>query len=283
MSGGSKNTTTATQTNQPYAAAKPGLDYGMSQALSLAKGGNLARPNTMSTTVPISNQSMAGMNSIQGIAEKGMAPGGYSDMWGQIIGQGGYNDPQKTAMEGIRATATGPFDINANPAFQDVLRQAQDGAAYGVNQNAAGLGRYGSGAHEGVMAREVGDLTSRMVGDEYRNWQGRQDAAQRDLFNVGQQGMANMSTGFDEMQRPAEAMMGVGSMYEDLYGRQLNDALRISDETINQPRNELRELMALLSGSGQFGTSTQRAQMPSNTMSNIAGGLLGGWGLLNSL
>lgn len=283
MSGGSKTTTTQTQNNEPYKAAQPGLDWGMGQALSLAKQGNLAKPLTMSTVVPFSQQSMAGMNAIQGNANAAMAPGGYSQQWGDIIRGKGYNDAQTTAMEGIKNTATGAFDVNANPAFQSVLKQAQDSALGAANQNASGLGRYGSAAHQSVATRDVGDLTSRMVGDEYHNWQGRQDAAQRDLFNMGQAGQGNLQNAFERQNDPAQALMGVGSAYEDLYSRQLNDSLRIADETQNQPRNNLRELMALLGGAGQFGTSTQTAQGPSNTFSNILGGGLGIAGLLQGL
>lgn len=282
MSGGG-TTQTQTQNNQPYPGAKAGLDWGMGQALSLAKQGNLAKPLTMSTVVPFSQQSMQGMDAIQNNANAGMAPGGYSDQWKGIIGNGGFNDPQKTALEGIRNTATGAFDINANPAYAGIRQRAMDAASGAVNQNASGLGRYGSGQHEGVLAREVGNVAGTMDFNEYNNWQNRQSAAQRDLFNMGQTGQGNLANAFDRQNDPASALMDIGGRYEDLYSRQLNDSLRIADETQNQQRNNLRELMALLSGAGQFGTTTQTAQGPSNGLSNVLGGGLGILSLLGGL
>ena len=279
MSGNDNKTTSVTNTDPPE-WAEPGLKYVGSQALSAAKKGNLAQPLTMSTVVPFSQQTTQGMNSIMGNANEALSPGGYSDQFKGIIGSGGYNQEQQDALSGIRSTATSPFDINANPAFQQVLQRAQGDAANAVNSSVSGMGRYGSGAHQGVLSREIGDLTSRMVGDEYRNWQGRQDQAQQQLFNAGQQGQGNMQNAFERVNDPAQAMMGVGGMFEDLYGRQLNDSLRIADETQNQERNNLRELAALLGGAGQFANTTQTSQGPSNTMSNIFGGLLGGASLL---
>lgn len=278
MSGSDKTTTTTS--NAAPSWAQPGLKWAGGQATELAKQGNLAKPLTMSTVVPFSQQTTQGMNSIMGNAQAGMAPGGVSSQFGDIIGAGGFNQPQQDALAGIRATATTPFDINANPGFQSVLSQAQEGATNAINQNAAAMGRYSGGAHQGILAQELGDLTGRMVNDEYRNFQNRQDSAQDRLFNAGQTGMGNLGTAFERQMDPANAMMGVGGMYEDLYGRQLNDNLRIADESQNQQRNNLRELMALLGGSGQFGSQTQTAQGPSSGFSNIMGGLLGGASLL---
>ena len=63
-------------------------------------------------------------------------------------------------------------------------------------------------------------------------------------------------------------------------GRYLNDALRINNEKQNAPLANIQALLAAASGAGSYGTQTQTAQMPSNTMSNIAGGILGLGGLL---
>lgn len=271
--GGSSGTTTTTS-SQPYKGSQPLLNQGMGDALKLYKQGSLVQPNTMSTVVPYSQQTMAGMNDLQAIAGNNMGGQGLSGQLQGVINNGGYSADQKTALEGIRNTATGAFDINADPGFQQVLDKTQNM----VNQNAAGLGRYGSGTHTGVMTQELGDLGAR----QYQNFQARKDAAQTQLFNAGQQGQANMSSAFDAMQDPAKTAMGVGGMYEDLYGRTLNDQLRIANEQSNAPLSNILALNSVANGAGSFGTQSQTAQGPNSGLSNIVGAGLGAMSMGNS-
>jgi len=268
-------TQTTTQTNEPYKAAKPLLDKGMGDALSLYKTQGLVKPNTQSTVVPYAQQTMTGANSIQNTAQQAMAPGGLNSQFGDIIGNGGYNAPQQDAVNNVRATANSSFDPFGNPAFKQVLQQAQEGSMYGSNANASAMGRYGSGTHQGVQQKELGDLTARMVGNEYNNWQNRRDGANQNLFSMGQTGMNNLNPAYASMKQPAEDMMGVGSMYEDLMGRTMNDQLRITNEKQNLPLANIQALLAAAAGAGNYGTQTGQSQGPNSTLSNIAGGGLG--------
>ncbi len=278
-----KNSTTQTSTSEPYAAAKPLLDKGMGDALKAYNGPGLVQPNTQNTTVPFSQQTTQGMGVLQQNANDAMAPGGFSDQFKGIIGNGGFNDPQMDAVNNTRATANSQYDMNANPGFGDVLKQAQEGSMYGSNAAAAGMGRYGSGAHQGVQQRELGDLTSRMVNDDYNRFLGRRDNAQTQLFGMGQTGMDNMNPALESLNAPANSLMQVGAMNEDLKGRLMNDQLRITQEKQNAPLANIQALLAAASGGGSYGSQTQTAQGPNNMFSNIAGGLLGGGSLLSGL
>jgi hypothetical protein len=269
------NKTTQTQTNEPYSAAKPLLDKGMGDALSLYKSGGLVKPNTSSTVVPYAQQTTQGMNSIQNNANAAMAPGGFTSQFQDIIGNGGFNDPQMDAVNNTRSLANSSYDMNANPGFADVLRQAQEGSMYGSNANAQAMGRYGSGAHQGVQQRELGNLTARMVGSDYDKWLGRRDNANTQLFGMGQTGMDNMNPAYASTKAPAEDLMGLGSMNEDLMGRTMNDQLRITNEKQNLGLSNIQALLAAAAGAGNYGTQTGTAQGPNSTLSNIAGGGLG--------
>jgi hypothetical protein len=281
MSGDNK--TTQTSTNEPYKAAKPLLDKGMGDALNLYKNNQLAPVNTSSTVVPYSQQTMQGMNSIQGTANEALAPGGFASQFKDIIGQGGFNDPQMAALDQTRQLATGSYDVNANPGFQNVLDSVLQKAGTGVNQNAAAMGRYGSGTHQGVMQQTQGDIANRMISDDYNRWLGRRDNANTQLFGMGQTGMDNLNPAYASLKAPAEDLMGVGSMYEDLMGRQMNDQLRITSEKQNQQANAIRELLGFAAGAGNLGTQTQTAQGPSSSLSNTLGYGLGGASLLSGL
>lgn len=281
--GDSSNKTTTTASSQPYKAAEPLLKQGMGDALSLYKSGNLAPVNTSSTVVPYAQQTLQGFNAIQQNANDAMAPGGFTDQFKDIISQGGFNDPQMQALDQTRQLATGSYDMNANPGFQGVLDQVLQKSATGVNQNAAAMGRYGSGAHQGVMQQEQGNLAARMINDDYNRFLGRKDAATQALFGMGQTGMDNLNPAYASLSAPAQDLINVGGAYEDLMGRQMNDQLRITDEKMNQPWNSIQRLLAAAAGAGSLGSTTQTSQGPSNTLSNMLGAGLGGASLLGLL
>lgn len=271
---GGNNKTTQTTTNAPYKAAQPLLDKSMGDALKLYNGNGLVRPNTMSTVVPYAQQTTQAMGGLNALGTANTGGQGLSGQYQGIIDNGGFNDNQMTALGGIRDTATGAFDINSDPGFQQVFDKTQNA----VNQNAAGMGRYASGAHTGVMTRELGDLGAR----QYQEHQARRDAAQQQLFNAGQQGQSNIGNAYQGMQDAYSPLMQVGAMNEDLYRRTLNDALRITQEQQNLPLANIQALQGIASGAGKLGSSTSTAQGPSNTFSNIAGAGLGGASLLSN-
>lgn len=317
MSGGSK-TQTQTTTQQPYAAAKPLLDQGMGDALKQYQNGGLVKPNTMSTVVPYANQTMQGMNAIQSGAQANMGGQGLSGQYQNVINSGGYTGAQQQAMGNLNPFASGQNNTSSaqanlsgvaagnnlgggNPYFEQALQTASDKTMDSVNRQAAGMGRYGSGAHSGVAAREIGNLQTQARANQHnqeRNYQmqanqmldaARSDNLNRQMgaigqqFNAGQTALGNLGTAYQGSMAPADALMGVGGMYEDLMGRQMNDRLRIANEQQNLPLANIQALLAAGSGAGGYGTGTTTAQMPNNTASNIAGGLLGGASLLGGL
>jgi hypothetical protein len=87
--------------------------------------------------------------------------------------------------------------------------------------------------------------------------------------------MDNMNPAYASLKAPAEDLMGVGSMYEDLMGRTMNDQLRITNEKQNAPMANIQALLAAAAGSGSYGQQTGTAQGPNSTMSNVLGGGLG--------
>ena len=549
MSGG--NQQTSTSTSQPYAAAKPLLDWSMQQGFDLAKQGRLAQPLTMSTVVPYADQTMKAFNGMQDTAYGAMPymnqaygavgnvvnNGGYNDAmrqgqntmnpfasgWGDIgygefnsianqarqnpyqgtfsgfsrgagdvtaskqdnLSQAALNNPysfndfaggggdvsgynqrnligsatQNPAMQGyqdiatpgrlsteknLSAVAQGKFLNGGDPYFENVLQQATDKTADQINLLASSMGRTASGANQGVLAREVGDLQARARSDQYNTERGRQveaanlidqnrraqegiglsalgglssayqagqgqalnaansyssilganqdrrmsataqgagnylaglgqslnaansyssimggnqdrrlsataqgagnylaglgqslnaansyssilganqdrrmqGAAQgsniyqtglnqqqnalmagkgiqadnyarrmnagTSLYNMGQGGLNNMlgAAGqlpgqYQAMLAPWQTMRDIGGAYEDLYGRQLNDQLRIGQETMNSPLTNIQRLLAISSGAGGYGTTQQTAQGPNNTFGQILGGGLG--------
>lgn len=293
MSGGNEQQTT-TMDSEPWGPAQPLLQTAMRDAGTLYEQGIGSQPYTGSTVVPYADQTLQAFDSMEGIANQAMGQGSpfqqSFENIGNIAGGQGFNEYQTQALGNMQRTASGDDVFGANPQFQNILGQVQDDVRENVDMTAAGMGRYGSGTHQGVLADSIGDVTARMYSDEYNRQLGRMDTATQNLFGAGQQGIGNvmnasslLPSSYQAQMAPAETLGTVGGAYEDLAGRTLQDNLRIYDETQNAPWNQIYNLNAVASGAGQFGTNTQTAQMPSNTFGNIAGGALGGASMFGPL
>jgi hypothetical protein len=84
-----------------------------------------------------------------------------------------------------------------------------------------------------------------------------------------------MNPAYASTKAPAEDLMGLGSMNEDLMGRTMNDQLRITNEKQNLPLANIQALLAAAAGAGNYGQQTGTSQGPNSTMSNVLGGGLG--------
>lgn len=320
--GGGGNKTTTSTSSAPWGPAQGALKTGINQANKLFKADPTGQKNvyTGSTVIgwdPLTKQGMSGM---QSAAQSNMGGAGTSGQYQDIINHGGLSGAQREAMDGMSGLAKNPynsyqnaalantqntanssFDLNANPAFQQVLNQAQGAARDSVNMSAGGAGRYGGAVHQGNLASQVGDLTSRMVGQEYNNWQNRRDTANNNLFNMGQagvstqqnannsmfgmgqQGFANLGDAYQGLQQPSETMMQLGAMNEDLATRQMNDKLRIFNEKNQAPWDQIARLNGVASGAGSLGgTQTQSAPGQNPFLTALGYGATGA-GLLGSM
>ena len=258
MSGSGTQQQTTTTSNQPYPAAKPLYDYAMGQSLDLAKSGNLFAPNTTSTVVPYSQQTTQGMNALQNTANANLGGQGLSGQAQDILGAGGYNPAQQESMQYLSGAGTNPFDLSGNQAYQGYKNNQLDQIQNRVNAGASAYGRVGSGDNTGRLVRELSNAGNQMDLQQM----GRLDSLNSQRFNAGQQGISNLGAAYDLQNQPVTDLMNVGSMNEDLYGRNLNDQLRIQQETQNQPMNTLQWLNSMAGGTGSLGTQTSTAQVP---------------------
>lgn len=273
MSGGSKQQTT-TMNSAPWADAQPYLKSAMTQAQNLGNQGVGGQVYTGSTVIPWSGETTKAMGLLSGYANDNSGANGLSGQSQSIINNGGLNADQVAARDATKAIASSSFNINEDPAFQQVLDQTMNS----VNSNASAAGRYGSGTHQGVLAQEVGDLGAR----QYQNWLARKDAANSNLFSMGQQGQNNLPSAWANLQLPAQTLMQVGSMNEDLATRQKNDELRIFDAQQNKPWELLAKQNAIYSGNGALGGTSTTAQPGQNSFLTALGYGASGLGLLGS-
>jgi hypothetical protein len=287
MSGGGTETQTTQASSEPWKHSQPILKASMKHAGKLYEQGIGGQPYTGSTVVPYADQSLQAFDHMENTANQAMGAGNPFQQAFQGIGDiagGGMNAAQSQALGNMSQTASGDDVFGANPQFQNILGQVQEDVRDNVNMSASGMGRYGSGIHQGTLGDSIGDVTARMYSDEYNRQLGRKDAATQNLFNAGQMGMGNMMQAssmlpsvYQGQMAPAQTLAGVGQQYEDLAGRTLNDRLRIFDETQEAPWKQIMRMNAVASGAGQYGTNTSTAQMPGGSgLGGVAGGALAG-------
>lgn len=289
MPGGSSNKQQTSTSSQPWAAAQPALMQSLAGAQGVYNAPELFRPYQGSTVVPFSDETKKGMAWSGSVADASQQA--LNENYGRIAQNaalGGLNSTQQGVVDRLTKQATGSFDPNANPGFQSVLKQATDSAGNAVDMGASAAGRYGSGIHQGNVAREVGNVAGQLTSSEYNDFKNRQDAANSGLFNAGQQQYQNilgntsaLSDAYTARQAPSMDLMRLGGMNEDMATRQMNDQLRIWQGNRDAPKNQVEWLQAIGSGAGSLGGSgSTTAQGPkANPFGQVAGGLLG----LNSL
>lgn len=252
MSGGKETKQTTSGTSAPWQPAQEGLKYGIGEAQNLYKSGIGANAYTGSTVVPYSQQTSGAMDSIMGKSQAAQ---------GQM---GKPLDAISQQIDTLSPIARG--DFSNDTTFNATLGRAQDDAWNAVNMGAAAAGRYGSATHQGNVAREVGDLTNRAMLDRQR-W------AQDGLL----QNSAALPLAFQTSLAPDQSQMTVGSMYEDLMSRQMQDQARIFNEQQNLPWDNLARYNAILSGAGSLGGNQQSTISEPRNYSSAFGNALTGY------
>lgn len=273
----SKNETTQTTNSTPWTEQQPALKKGLAGAQNLYDAGIGSQVYQGSTVIPFAEQTMQGFNAIESNANDNMNGRGLSGQYQGIINNGGYNSAQQDAMAGIRQAAGG---YQNDPTYQQFRQNTLDDISNQVNESMSSAGRYGGAAHTGALVDQLSNAGAQMDMQQLS----RMDAANQNLFNMGQAGQGNLSTAYSGMGQPAQDLMQVGSAYEDLATRYKNDELRMFDEAQNKPWQNLGRLNAVATGAGNYGASTTTAQGPSsNPFLQAAGagmslaGLFGGF------
>lgn len=279
---------TQTTRSEPWGPAQPALKQAIGDAQTFYDYGIGGQPYTGSTVVPYSEPSFAG---ITGLADQGAtAAPAFADNFANTAGfvggmgaGGGLTGLQREAVEGWRPMAAGERLVQNNPFTQGVVDRSADLIRDRVGETASSMGRYGSGAHQGVLAREIGDMASRAFAGDYNNERAYQQDALARLFGAGGQELANRRAGTDLLSSayaaggaPMRGQIEAGGYFDDLASRQMEDELRMFNEAQNAPWNALARLNSVASGSGALGGLQQTtASRPPSAARGIGGALAG--------
>ena len=119
-----------------------------------------------------------------------------------------------TGLGQLMATASGQgFD---NPYLNRTLDVAAGRTADAVNRQFSGLGRYGSGAHTGVLTDRLGQMEAQARLDQYTRERGNQLAAANTLAGMGGQGIAAAQAVDQDAVRRAMLMQQAGGLQDQM-------------------------------------------------------------------
>lgn len=279
MTGSSKQTTTTN--SAPWSGAQPALKTALSAAQNLYSNGTGAQVYNDSTVVPWDQKTIQGQNIITNAANANSNGQGASGQYQNIINSGGYNSAQQAALNNTQNLANSNWSVS--PELQKVLDQSNQDALNNVSLSNSAAGRYGSGSGNVAIANAVNKNTNNLLYSDLNNFQTRKDAANSNLFNMGQTGVGNLGTAYSGLQTPALDLMKVGAQNEDLATRQLNDKLRIFNDQQNKPWENVSRLNAIASGAGQLGGTQTTSQPGVNPFLQSLGYATTGLGLLGGL
>ncbi|EJF76798.1 Uncharacterised protein [Candidatus Bartonella washoeensis] len=265
---------TTTQTNAPPAWAEEILKKASSQALDLYNrgiGGNVYQGERVVGLGNMTNNALTGL-------EKA------ADQYNNPALTKWFNAPTQSAQNLLnmaKGNAIGG-NVKFNVALQNALNKTSDA----INQSMSGAGRYGSGAHTGVLADELGALATNATAQQYnqdvKNMMNANQMIDRSLVD-----QINAANSYFQGQSNAQSNALKGGMIQDANRQNALDAERQKwTEQDNQGWNRLAQLLQMgTQAAGNYGTkSGNSTTMPSITKDplrdaqqvlGLVGGLLG--------
>jgi hypothetical protein len=253
--GGSKPTTSNTSSTTPWGGADPALRQGINMAQNWLNDPNSSKIYEGTTVIPFSQNTLRGMDQMTGVAENAMP-----------------------SMQNPLKSYTGMFDV-LNPiargdfandkTFGSTLQAAQEAASTSVNDAMGMAGRYGSGVHQSTMGKTIGDMTNQAMLDR-QNW------ALGGLQSLGDR----MPGAYNTALAPAQTMMGVGGMQEDMAGKYAQEQFDKFNARRQAPMDAIAQANAIFTGAGSLGSNqTQKIYQPTQwgqVGANAAGAALAG-------
>ncbi|WP_375634553.1 MULTISPECIES: tail fiber domain-containing protein [unclassified Bartonella] len=265
---------TTTQTNAPPAWAADILKQASADALGLYNkgiGGNVYQGDRVAGLSNMTKNALTGLQQAAGL----------------------YNNPTVTqwlsaptnSATNLSGMAKGSW-IGSNSKFNTALQNALNKTSDAINQSMSGAGRYGSGAHTGVLADELGALATNAAAQQYNQDINNMMNANQ-MIDRSQNDQVNAANSYYQGQSNVQSNALKGGMIQDINRQNVLDAERQKwSEKDNQDWNRLQSLLQVgTQAAGNYGTTSGKSTtMPSVTKDplrdaqqvlGLVGGILG--------
>lgn len=256
-------TTKQESENRPPAWAAPLFSQSASEATNLYNSGSGGGVYQGQTVADLSGQTMAGVNQL---ASAGTNAPDYSGAM-NTINQNNAN---------LAGMASGQYLQDGNPYYKQRLTGEIEDANSLINSAMSGAGRYGSGAHTGVVAKNTTNMLLQGLENDWNRNQANQLAAVG-ATNAGAGQIAGMQgQQFANQLAGGQAALDAGQVVDQNAQQKLQaDYSKWLAEDM-QDWTRLGLLQSAAAGSaGNYGTNIQTQTQPFN--------VLGGLGALGSL
>jgi hypothetical protein len=252
MGGSSPKTQTVTQTNNPPAYAMPYLKDIMGEAQGLYRD-NGPEYYPGSTVVPMAGETTAALD-----AQTQRA------LMGSPLNQAA----QGTTLDVLK----GNFLSGGNPYFQGAFDAMARPVTDAVQAAMARSGRLGSGAETMTLTRELGDIGSKLMYQNYNDERNR-------MMQASQFAPMLAETDYNDIAKLAQ----VGGAYEAQAGAELQDDVNRFTFYQQRPWDKLAQYSTFVQGGTYGGQNTTTQPVYSNTAGSILGGLSSAAGIAGSL
>jgi len=258
-------TTTSSTTNDLNKFADTNVDYTNATGLNYLKNGG-TQAYTGAIQGDQSAQSQQALAGIMGAAQSpqasllGNTGLNYAN---NVIGQNGLSDEMRAQLQPLISTANGDGLKTVNPYLQQQIDAMNAQISDRVNGAMSANGRYGSGAHTGVLSNQLGIANANILSTNWENSLNRQMQAGQSLADIYGQGLnragnmaLNGSQITDQIYSPFERMAGVGDYY-DQRNQGAADA-NLQRYGINSPlqKNDLSWLSGIANSTPSYGQTT---------------------------
>jgi hypothetical protein len=253
--GGGSSKTTSTQKVEPWSGAQPYMLESMKRYQSVGNTPYEAYPGQRIADMTPEQRIGLGMTTQRAIAGSPVMNAAQNNLYGTLTGQ--YMSPA------------------TNPWLKQNVDTALGQAGGAINAQFNKPGAWGSSSHEGVMAREFGNIASNMYGQNYDNERTRQ--MQANMF-------APQAAASDYAD--AQALTGVGDVYRSYEQDLLNQQLADWYEKKNYPQTMADwygSRIAQMGGMGSASTTKGPNPYQANPMANAIGAGTAGYGIANSI
>ena len=261
---GKDNTETVTQSSDPWRPAQPYLKEILGEASDLYKQGGTFVP-----TDPLQEEYFQGATDIARQGNPLVDPALQNAQ--NVLAGGGMTDRQREAQTALMPYATGEYLGGGNPYLEDILGRTATDTSERIRSEMAGLGRTGSGAHQGILAENLADASNRLRYQDYNQQVQNQMAAAGQVFGMGDTA-AGRALGYSALS-PQIGQMRYGDV--NTLG-QIGSQRRDLDKEENlTPWSDLSRYASLISGtSSPYGTTTQTTTGGTDPLSTLLGSAL---------
>lgn len=234
----------------------------------------------------ISSQTSQGLGGIMDVANSGdaslLANSGLGYANG-LINNGGLSDEMRSQLNPLISMANGEDLNRVNPYLQTQIDAMNQQIMDKVNGAMSANGRYGSGAHTGVLGNQLGIADANILSTNFENSLNRQQSALTSLADIYGQGLnraGQMALNADDITNqlysPYERMAGVGQYYDDR-SQNLVDATRQNQlQNAMTGWDQLGRFASVINGAapsaGSTTTQTGTTTRPSALQSSLGAG-----------